>query len=89
VHALTVVGGKIRIEPRSPDEVPSYALRGYQLKWETQPADGSQSHSGVISVPDLKPGDAPWETSFTEKARCKVSLITPTGYDIADWEGQP
>ena len=89
VHALTVANGKIRIEPRSPDEVPSYALRGYQLKWTTLTADGGEAQSGVIPVPDLKPGDPPWETAFTEISRCKVSLITPTGYDVADWEGQP
>jgi len=89
VHALVVADGKVRIEPRSPDEVPSYALRGYQLKWETFPSDGTQAQSGIIPVPDLKPGDPAWETAFTENSRCKVSLITPTGYDVADWEGQP
>jgi hypothetical protein len=89
VHALVVANGKIRIEPRSPDEMPSYALRGYQLKWETLPANGESAQSGIIPVPDLKPGDPPWEADLPVKSNVKVSLVTPTGYDVTDWEGQP
>ena len=81
VHTLAVAGGKIRIEPRSPDEVPSYALRGYKVKWESDPKKGE------IPVPDLKPGDQPWETGIPAKSHVKVSLISPTGYDVADSEG--
>ena len=87
VHALTVTDSAIRIEPRSPDEVPSYALRGYQLHWET--GDGTAGQSGAIPVPDLKPGDPAWETPFTGGPQAKVSLISPTGYDVTDWPGLP
>ena len=87
VHALTVADGKIRIEPRSPDEIPSYALRGYHLKWETTSTNGAPSQSGEIPVPDLKPGDPPWETSLPESDPVKVRLISPTGYDVTDAEG--
>jgi len=80
VHALTVAGGQIRIDPRTPDEVPSYPLRGYTLQWKT----GSQS--GSIPVPDLKPGDPPWTAPCPAVPGLKVSLYTPTGYDVTDAE---
>ncbi|HEX4139881.1 MAG TPA: glycoside hydrolase family 2 TIM barrel-domain containing protein [Candidatus Methylacidiphilales bacterium] len=78
VHALTVTPGQVRIEPRSPDEIPSYALRGYHLKWTA----GTQT--GDIPVPDLKPGDPPWESPLPNLPNLQVSLITPTGYDLTD-----
>lgn len=78
VHALTVTPDKVRLEPRSPDEIPSYPLRGYQIKWTA----GDQS--GEIPVPDLKPGAAPWEAPLPHLPGLHVALITPTGYDVAD-----
>ena len=82
VHALTVANGKVRIEPRSHDEIPSYALRGYQVKWE------SGGTGGTVSVPDLKPGDPAWETSIPATGSVTVHLITPTGYDVTDASSQ-
>ena len=74
VHALTVTNGLIRLEPRSAEEVPSFALRGYKLKW----------NGGEIALPDLKPGDAAWQSTVQIKPGTVVKLFTPTGYDVAE-----
>jgi beta-galactosidase len=76
VHSLTVTNGFIRLEPRTPDEVPSFTLRGYKLKWI----------GGEISLPELKPGDAAWTSDAKVKPGTIVKLFTPTGYDVADSE---
>jgi len=89
VHALTIEDGKVRIVPRTPDEIPSYALRGYQVKWEAQGTDGTVQNKGTISVPDLKPGDPPWEAPITDAPKIVVHLITPTGYDVTDATSAP
>jgi hypothetical protein len=83
VHAITVADGKIRIEPRTRDEVPSYPLRGYQVKWK------SNDSSGTIAVPDLKPGDAPWETTVPAGGNITASLISPTGYTVDETTPAP
>lgn len=74
VHALAVTDGSIRVEPRRPEEVPSFALRGYRLKWD----------GGEIALPDLKPGDPAWISAEKIKLGTVVRLIAPTGYDVAD-----
>lgn len=76
VHSLTVTNGFICLEPRGADEVPSYTLRGYTLKWD----------GGEIALPDLKPGAAPWICKAKVKPGTTVKLFTPTGYDVADSE---
>ena len=76
VHSLTVTNGMIRLEPRRPDEVPSFILRGYNLKW----------HGGEIMLPNLKPGDSVWTHGTGAPIRGSVQLISPTGYDVADTE---
>jgi beta-galactosidase len=76
VHSLTVTNGVIQLQPRNPDEVPSFTLRGYKLKWD----------GGEISLPDLKPGDALWTSKEKIKPGVLVKLISPTGYDVADSE---
>jgi hypothetical protein len=74
VHSLTVSNGVIQLQPRTPEEVPSFTLRGYKLKW----------NGGEISLPDLKPGDPPWTSDTKVKPGTIVKLFTPTGYDVAD-----
>lgn len=76
VHSLTVTNGVIRLEPRRPEEVPSFTLRGYKLKWD----------GGEIVLPDLKPGAAAWISKAKVKPGTTVKLFTPTGYDVADSE---
>jgi beta-galactosidase len=74
VHSLTVTNGVIRLQPRRPEEVPSFTLRGYKLKWD----------GGEIALPDLKPGAAAWISNAKVKPGTTVKLFTPTGYDVAD-----
>jgi beta-galactosidase len=76
VHLLTVSNGVVRVTPRRADEIPSYALRGYKLKWD----------GGEITLPDLKPGDSVWASDVKVKPGTAVKLFTPTGYDVADSE---
>ena len=82
VHSLTVANGQITIVPRTPDEVPSFALRGYTLRWKSGALSGAAS--GVIPVPDLKPGDPPWTVPSPAAGALTVNLYTPTGYDVTD-----
>jgi hypothetical protein len=76
VHSLTVSNGVVSVMPRRADEIPSYTLRGYKLKWD----------GGEIALPDLKPGDAMWSAGAKLKGGTKVKLFTPTGYDVAESE---
>lgn len=76
VHALTVTNGIIRLEPRRSDEVPSFTLRGYKLKWD----------GGELAVPDLKPGAPTWTCEAHLLPGAVVKLFSPTGYDVADAE---
>ena len=76
VHSLTVSNGVIRVTPRRTDEIPSYALRGYKLKWD----------GGEIALPDLKPGDSAWTADAKIKPGTVVKLFSPTGYDMAESE---
>ena len=76
VHSLTVTNGVIRLQPRGANEVPSFALRGYKLKWD----------GGEIALPDLKPGDPLWVSEKQVKPGTVVKLFTPTGYDVAESE---
>lgn len=74
VNALTVSNGVIRVTPRRPDEIPSYTLRGYKVKWD----------GGEIVLPDLKPGDPVWTSETKLKPGTAVKLFSPTGYDVMD-----
>jgi len=82
VRSLTIAGGKIRIEPRSPAEIPSYTLRAYRLNWEVVSSDGMVKSRGTIPLPDIRPGDSTWETRLPDPNVSTICLITPTGYDV-------
>ena len=90
IRSLTVNGDRVSIEPRRPEDIPSYAVRGYRVAWMAKDASGVVTAKGEIPVPDLKPGAPAWsETIPGVKADAVVtaSLITPTGYDVHDSEG--
>ena len=74
VHSLTFINGIIRLEPRRPEEVPSFTLRGYKLKWA----------GGEICLPDLPPGAPVWTQETKLPPGTVIRLFTPTGYDVAD-----
>lgn len=83
VRSLAIANGKIRIEPRAPSEIPSYAMRGYRLVWQAAFSDGTLKSSGEIMLPDLLPGDPAWETILPDESVSKVGVVTPTGFEIA------
>lgn len=74
VRSLTVSEDVIRLEPRRPDEVPSFTLRGYKLKWD----------GGEIALPEIQPGDPAWTSAVKLKPGTVVRLFTPTGYDVGE-----
>lgn len=74
VNSFMVSNGVICVMPRRADEIPSYTLRGYKVKWE----------GGEIRLPGLAPGDPLWTSDVKIKPGTVVKLISPTGYDVAE-----
>lgn len=89
IHALELEGNTIRVVPRGPDEVPSFALRDYELRWQVSDTGGKILKSGVAKLPELKPGAPVWTMQLdgSPPGAIKVQLYTPTGYDVADFKG--
>jgi len=76
--------------PRSADEIPSYAIRGYRIRWTARDRSGATLQHGQINVPDLKPDSPSWRGEIPAPrmtAEIEVNLLTPTGYDVADVKG--
>lgn len=82
VRSLRIAEGKVHVEARSQDEIPSYTLRGYKLQWVK--ADGSGA--GELPLPDLKPGDPVFTASVPNGEIRGTRLIAPTGYDVLECE---
>lgn len=86
VRGLRPLPGRVRIEPRSPDEFPSYTLRGYRLMWEWRASDGRTHGGGIVSLPDFAPGAAafdvplPGQATAANATNLVVSLLSPLGY---------
>lgn len=86
VRGLRLLPGRVRIEPRSPDEFPSYTLRGYRLRWEWRTPDDRTHGGGITALPDIVPGTAAFDVPLTGRATVAgatnlvVSLLTPLGY---------
>lgn len=82
------------VTPRGKDDMPSYVLRDYLVKWELVGSDGLEQalviNGGVIALPTLKPGDPAWSGAAIELPAVNASsakevvasLITPTGYVV-------
>lgn len=89
VHALKLDGRVVTLVPRNAEEVPSFTLRNYELRWKVRAVDGKLAGSGVIRLPELKPGAEPWTTTLKDapSGALEVQLVTPTGYDVADMKG--
>ncbi|MEI6195408.1 MAG: glycoside hydrolase family 2 TIM barrel-domain containing protein [Verrucomicrobiota bacterium] len=90
VHSLTVAGASVSIVPRSEAEIPSYTLRGYQVRGIARNQSGTSLQTGVVNVPDLKPGSPAWSRLVAVPpltTELEVNLLTPTGYDVADAKG--
>ena len=89
IRSLTVSGGRVSIEPRHPEDIPSYSVRGYHVVWTAKDATGTVTAKGEIPVPELKPGAPVWSAAIPgvkADAVVTASLITPTGYAVHDSE---
>jgi hypothetical protein len=87
VHSITLDKGTVTIQPRTSQEIPSYTLRGYQVAWQLLDANGKVTAQGKLQLPDLAPNAAAWSSTIPgaqTAANAKVSLISPTGYDVDD-----
>jgi beta-galactosidase/beta-glucuronidase len=87
VHSLEIKGGAVLLTPRSGAEIPCYTLRGYEIAWKRFDSKGKATGEGRLALPDVAPDSPPWTSPIPEAgeaARVTVSLITPTGYDVAD-----
>jgi len=93
VKSLACAEGRIILEPRSPNDVPSYTLQGYTVVWTRFDAAGRKIDTGTLAVPTLKPGAPTWNTALPTSAQTAatvtLALMTPTGYDVCDWTGTP
>jgi len=88
VHSLSAENGTLAIVPRKRSEIPSYTVRGYIVEWKLKDAAGKVTSQGSIPVPDLAPDAAAWTAPIPgakSAAALSVTLVTPTGYDVADW----
>lgn len=85
VHSITLANGTVTVQPRTSEEIPSYALRGYQITWKLSDATDSVTAQGTIALPNLPPDAPAWSAPIpgaASAASMSVSLISPTGYDV-------
>jgi beta-galactosidase len=93
IRSLGVSDGSIRLEPRTWDETPSFVLEGYRLRWEWMRRDGTVAGGGLIQIPTITPGDSPLardiDSAPGDSDNLIVSLISPTGYVVHEWQRTP
>lgn len=65
-------GKHVRLAPRSPNDVPSFTLRGDKVKWD----------GGEIAWSELKPVDPAWTSKKQPKPSRVVKRFTPTDCDV-------
>jgi beta-galactosidase/beta-glucuronidase len=82
VRVFRFEGGAVEVGARGPEEIPSYTLRGYTVRWERR----GGGVIGVSEVPALRPGDAPVRIPVLAGGADVARLITPTGYALAEAE---
>jgi hypothetical protein len=71
---------------RTRDDLPSYTLRGYVLRWQTMSVGGKKFAAGRVTLPTLVPGSR-WSGKATMSVpvgsyRVVVSIVRPTGFDV-------
>lgn len=78
----------VRLQPRAPFDLPAYPLHGYRLLWKRIDADGRIGQSGLLPLPDIRPGDAPQSHALRWRPdgafALTVELLAPTGDALAD-----
>ncbi|GAB3706430.1 hypothetical protein GCM10027592_39910 [Spirosoma flavus] len=84
----TGTSATLTITPRGILDLPAYALHGYRLIWKRTDATGKIGQGGLVTLPDIRPGDA--AKNFTVKWQAdnafamSVELLAPTGDVQAD-----
>jgi beta-galactosidase len=88
VQSISVQNGAVTVQPRTPKEIPSYTLRGYNVRWTLADDSGKTVKEGTLPVPELAPGAAAWQAAIPGAdgaASVRVALVTPTGYEVAEF----
>ncbi len=89
VRALTFSGDKIRLQPRALNELPSYTLKGYALRWRELAPAGVEPRGGELPLPELRPGAETLELTVPSRGLAGVTLISPTGYGVLEASSVP
>ena len=84
VRGLGFSGDTITLEPRGLDELPSYMLKGYALKWTSKAVRNGKPVGGRIELPEIKPGMKMIEVKAPGGELASVCLVSPTGYEVLD-----
>lgn len=84
----SATSANVTLTPRGVLDLPAYPLHGYRLVWKRTDSAGKIGQGGLLSLPDIRPGDTPktyalnWQPD--NAFALTVELITPTGDVQAD-----
>jgi beta-glucuronidase len=85
-------GFAVTISRRDPDEIPSYALRGYRVSWELRDRDNNKLAGGERDLPEIgapQTLDARWPVPASPSLHLTFRLFRPTGFvageQTLDW----
>jgi len=86
------VGFSATLSRRGPDEIPSYSLRGYRVRWEVCHRDNTKLAGGEKDLPEIgapQTLEANWPTSPSRSLKLTLRLFRPTGFvaaeQVLDW----
>ncbi|WP_232325913.1 sugar-binding domain-containing protein [Spirosoma montaniterrae] len=83
----------VTLVPRQLLDLPAYPLHGYRLLWKRTDAAGKIGQSGLIKLPDIRPGDPtrtqtfawqPDQDAGADAFAMTLELLAPTGDALAD-----
>jgi beta-galactosidase len=78
----------VSIVPRQKDDIPAFTLKNYHLLWELRKSNNLNSRTELIKLDEIRPSSSPRAYNISWKDRdgafLKVSLLSPTGYPVAD-----
>ncbi len=87
--SLTGRAGSLEAVIRLRNDLPSYSLRGYVLRWVVYGFGGLPMESHEIALPDLSPGQeyrAGLAFSQEDPLRVKAEIVRPTGFTVLSTE---
>jgi hypothetical protein len=76
-------GFRATVARRGPDELPSYALRGYRVEWEARDDDDRLVAKGERVLPDVGEAqtvEGKWAAPTTKAVTLTFRLYRPTGF---------